>query len=121
MVVAVTRNWQSGDGSSGTRLYLWCPGCDDLHCVEVDPKNGRWAFDGNLDAPTVSPSILRHGVQWERSSGFFKPTHASVPAGRQIACHSFVRQGRWEFLGDCTHHLAGQTVPVPALPEGLFD
>lgn len=32
-------------------------------------------------------------------------------------CHSFVRAGRIEFLGDCTHALAGQTVPLPPWPE----
>ena len=28
-------------------------------------------------------------------------------------CHSFVREGRIEFLSDCTHALAGQTVELP--------
>src|SRR5436309_254590 len=27
-------------------------------------------------------------------------------------CHSFVRDGLIEFLGDCTHPLAGRTVPL---------
>ncbi|MGC4033677.1 MAG: hypothetical protein QM754_18485 [Tepidisphaeraceae bacterium] len=27
-------------------------------------------------------------------------------------CHSFVRDGQIEFLGDCTHELAGKTVPL---------
>jgi hypothetical protein len=36
-------------------------------------------------------------------------------------CHSFVRNGRIEFLGDCTHALASQTVDLPDLPapDGL--
>lgn len=28
-------------------------------------------------------------------------------------CHSFVVDGQMQFLGDCTHALAGQTVPIP--------
>jgi hypothetical protein len=28
-------------------------------------------------------------------------------------CHSFITDGRIQFLGDCTHRLAGQTVPIP--------
>ena len=28
-------------------------------------------------------------------------------------CHSFVTDGRIQFLGDCTHKLAGQTVDLP--------
>lgn len=42
----------------------------------------------------------------------------SVPLGRPDAgkthvCHSFIRDGRIEFLSDCTHALAGQTVDLP--------
>jgi hypothetical protein len=28
-------------------------------------------------------------------------------------CHSFVTDGKIQFLGDCTHALAGQTVELP--------
>ena len=31
-------------------------------------------------------------------------------------CHSFVTDGRIQFLGDCTHKLAGQTVNIPEWP-----
>lgn len=29
-------------------------------------------------------------------------------------CHSFVTDGCIQYLGDCTHRLAGQTVDLPA-------
>lgn len=29
-------------------------------------------------------------------------------------CHSWVTEGRIEFLADCTHSMAGQTVDLPA-------
>lgn len=94
------RAWTTGE-KSGKKLYLWCPGCDDLHGVEVSGE-GAWAWDGNLDAPTISPSIL------VTSSDPTKPR-----------CHSFVRAGRWEFLGDSTHALAGQTVNIVPVPDWL--
>ena len=28
-------------------------------------------------------------------------------------CHSFITDGRIQFLGDCTHELKGQTVELP--------
>jgi hypothetical protein len=31
-------------------------------------------------------------------------------------CHLFLTDGRLQYLGDCTHALAGQTVPLPELP-----
>jgi hypothetical protein len=57
----------------------------------------RWSFDGNLEAPTFSPSIL---------------VNPGLPSGAKGRCHSFIRAGRIEFLGDCGHPLAGQTVPM---------
>lgn len=36
-------------------------------------------------------------------------------------CHSFVREGRIQFLGDCTHRLAGHTVDLPAFPFSEFE
>lgn len=120
MSIAVLRDWSAGDGRSGQRLYMFCPACDDLHCVEVAAE-GAWTWDGNLDAPTVNPSIKVEGVQWNPDDAFYKPSHASVAPGGQICCHSFVRAGTWQFLGDCTHTMAGQTVPLPPIPEGLLD
>ena len=32
-------------------------------------------------------------------------------------CHSFVTDGRIQFLSDCTHALAGQTVDLPDIKE----
>jgi hypothetical protein len=31
---------------------------------------------------------------------------------KAVVCHSFVREGQIQFLGDCTHAFAGQTVPM---------
>lgn len=106
--VAVLRPWKASDGRSGTRLYLWCPACDgihgeagSLHSVEVLGPN-CWTWDGNLDAPTINPSILV----------------TQPPSPKR--CHSFVGSGRWEYLADCTHALAGQRVSLPPLPDWML-
>lgn len=77
---------------------FWCPGCDELHVPRVD-----WTFNGDLDRPTFSPSILVTGRMWRGDPAIEV----------EERCHSFVRDGRIEFLGDCTHALAGQTVDLP--------
>jgi len=80
-----------------------CPGCRESHEFNVTPgSNGVgsqlpvWNFNGNLDAPTFTPSLL---VRWD----FGVKREPKV-------CHSFVTDGMIQFLSDCTHHLAGQTV-----------
>lgn len=94
-------------------LMFACPGCiaggpdgyDGIHTLPVNTKEeiGKpvWTWDGNREAPTLSPSILTHGSE----------------NGLYSRCHSFLRNGVFEFLTDSTHPLAGQKVPIPDLPE----
>ena len=82
-------------------LRFRCPGCDAIHQVRHgEGPRPRWAWNGDLVHPTLSPSIL---VRWP---------YGDPPQER--VCHSFVTDGRIQFLGDCTHALAGQTVDLPA-------
>jgi hypothetical protein len=97
------------------RVHFWCPGCDDAHGIGYGP--GGWTWNGDLDHPTFSPSVLVRGTQWEPDAGFHKPNHRVDPGGTTV-CHSFVTDGRIQFLSDCTHHLAGQTVDLPEWPYG---
>lgn len=74
------------------RLVIYCPGCEDTHQMPVEAGHScRWQWNGSLDRPTLQPSV--HVI------------------GR---CHSWINDGKIQFLSDCTHKLAGQTVPLPA-------
>lgn len=99
-------------------LTMWCPGCDDSHRISLGP-NG-WTWDGSEDAPSISPSILVQAVQWDESKSFHRPNHRVAPGERTI-CHSFIRGGVWEFLGDCTHIHVGQHIPMVPFPAGRLD
>jgi hypothetical protein len=80
------------------QLIFWCPGCDGAHGVGVGEGSGpRWSWNNDIDKPTFSPSILvTYG-------------HGHEPPD---ICHSFVKDGMIQFLGDCTHSLANQTVEL---------
>lgn len=101
------------------RHYGWsfkCPGCGDYHCIptnHADPQK-NWEFNGNPDSPTFSPSL---------KVGWVEPLDMPNPGTRHV-CHSFIRDGRMQFLSDCTHKHAGQTldmadVVLETLPEIL--
>lgn len=92
-------------------VCFWCPGCDQAHCV-----NGKWSID--RDTVTITPSVLVGGVQWADGDEWHMPKHERIPAGEPTTCHSFVTDGRIQFLPDCTHTLAGQTVDLPDWPIG---
>lgn len=86
------------------RIMFWCPGCDGAHMIRVEGASpGCWGYNGNPDAPTFTPSVL--------------VTYDGPDAGKDGAppaiCHSFVTDGRIQFLSDCTHALDGQTVDIP--------
>lgn len=93
-------------------VLFWCPGCDHAHAINTN----TWTWNGDLERPTFTPSVLVGGVQWETGSGFHKPNH-TVAAGAPTVCHSFVTDGQIQFLTDCTHELAGQTVALPPWPH----
>ena len=78
---------------------FFCPGCNAEHGFWI-VGNTVWGFNGNMDKPTVSPSIL-HKVPL-----FDNTMHI---------CHSYIIGGMIEYLSDCTHKLAGQTIELPEI------
>lgn len=103
----------------GGGLMFWCPGCDGAHQVTVGSGPGpRWGYNGNPEAPTFTPSILARYDHWvppaDTPEMIEKIKSGEVVQNKQSrVCHSFVTDGRIQFLGDCTHALAGQTVDIP--------
>lgn len=92
---------------AGYVMVLYCPGCEICHHIHVDKPgdNGAsWGWDKNVEKPTFTPSIL---VRY----------NFSLDEANNVVCHSFIRNGRWEFLGDCTHALKNQTVDMVEIPE----
>lgn len=154
----------------GRQVWTWCPGCDSLHPFTIEAPPGKdgeqlnggttWEWDGNLERPTFSPSLLCHssvhlcdhdywvcpaevggecddtshrvGYRLLDGTAIAPKVHHPVPDGAVKAlvhgsphqtpawgsCHSFLRDGRWEFLGDSAHRLVGQTVDMVPLPNG---
>ena len=68
---------------------IWCEACEQCHVFDA-----RWTYNGDIDKPTFTPSLL--------------VTH---PNG-ELRCHSFVTDGKIKYLPDCSHAMAGQTVEL---------
>lgn len=98
--------------SSG-RIMFKCPGCDNAHGIPVDGSRG-WSWNGDGDKPTVTPSIL---CTWSEPSDV-EGEFDDKSKNRKMVCHTFVRDGQWHFLTDCTHALSGQIVDIPDWPHG---
>ena len=113
---------------SETTVAFMCPGCGELHQVWISqPANAVWGYNNNPDAPTFTPSILVRGVRNDLTDEqWAEYDKLDVAADREkiladsrfnFVCHSFVKDGLIQFLNDCTHRLAGQTVDLPDLEE----
>lgn len=92
-------------------LAFICPGCvfmlegSGLHLLPVntDVKTPSWKWDGNVERPTLEPSIL---------------TGREDKGKPPKRCHSFLQGGFFRFLPDSTHSLSGQElIEMPDLPE----
>lgn len=82
------------EANTGVVLF-YCPGCKGAHGVDTvtpNPLTGaKWLWNGSVSEPTFSPSI-----------------HVLNPC-----CHSFVKNGRIQYLEDSYHELSGKTVDLP--------
>lgn len=87
------------------RAAMFCPACKMLltlpiHKTENAQQDGPgWAWNGSLESPTLTPSILTVGG----------------PVDKRTRCHAYITDGNWVFLDDCTHEYAGKTVPMVQL------
>lgn len=73
---------------AGQRIMYRCPGCGNIHSLDINMFN----FNGNFLSPSITPTIQ---VVW----------------GNNI-CHSQVHDGKITFLPDSTHDKAGQTLDL---------
>jgi Family of unknown function (DUF6527) len=111
----VVRHWKYPDGSANG-LNFECPACNEFHQIRLKPEG--WQWNGSLDKPTFSPSVKVTGVK-----KISDETCVRIMAGEKIdpipkLCHSFVKDGKIEFLSDCLHEQAGKTLDIPPWPHG---
>jgi hypothetical protein len=77
---------------------IYCPACKTPHTF-----NSTWGFNGDMDKPTVRHSLLVSGYRDE--------------VGPNYRCHSFIRDGFIEYLGDCSHGMKNLKVLLPDIEE----
>lgn len=110
------------DGKLNWSFY--CPGCKHNHGISTAPPGAVWSFNGDVDKPTITPSILIKSGHfclphkpgddcWCTFNDKRRAEGKEESRFKCTVCHSFIKDGMIQFLGDCTHELAGQTVEIP--------
>jgi hypothetical protein len=78
---------------------FYCPACNETHYIALSDNDCGfpiWRWNGDFEKPTIEPSVKveYHG------------------ADKDTVCHSFIRDGRIQYLSDCSHELRGQTIDM---------
>ena len=95
-------------------VAIFCRGCKTHHVIAtIAPQsNGAvWGFNGDMESPTFTPSFLER-------TGKYIPGHENFDdEGYDLSriCHSFITDGKIQYLSDCTHELSGQTIDLPEI------
>lgn len=76
-------------------------------------SGARWLFDGNVAAPTFSPSVnLR--INTPDMGKDYQPDIDST------ICHYFITGGKIIYCTDCTHAMRAQAVDLPDIPADQY-
>lgn len=101
----------------------WCPACKEMHRLP-----DGWTFNGNVDKPSFQPSLKHTGLKLNKDAdgkwiGEGRDAWLYDAKGDPIpeVCHYFLTDGVLHFCADCTHDMAGKSVPLPELPEAYRD
>lgn len=88
-----------------THVQIHMPGPLPYRIIPVIRRGTRegtncWSWNGDVDKPTLKPSILSKG--------------SSMVDGVVVdhVCHTWVNDGKVQFLSDCTHEFANQTIDL---------
>lgn len=120
MKAKLNKEWNGKPG-----VYtIFCPGCDSQHLIptqeSIYTSGAVWHFSGTVDSPTfrpslvvttgtyVDPSIIKPGMSEEQKKWIEEHSER---------CHAWISNGYIQYLGDCTHKLKNQTVPLPDLDK----
>lgn len=83
-----------------THITIRMPGPTGMLTLPVITKGSRnktgcWTWNGNVESPTLKPSVLTNAHDYR--------------------CHSWVTDGNAQFLNDCSHDQANKTVELLAV------
>ena len=93
--------------SDDNSILICCPACNCGHAL-----NNRWKFNGDLEKPTFSSAYpgSAYSLLVTCEMHCDDPRHNYNKGMNR--CHSYIKDGMIQFLGDSTHSLAGKTVPL---------
>lgn len=83
--------------SEATHVTINIPGPSGILTLPVITHGSRkdtgcWTWNGDTESPTLKPSIKTTGMDW--------------------VCHTWINDGKVQFLSDSTHEHTGKTMDI---------
>ena len=99
-----------------THLQFKIPGPSDLITLPIILKGKRegtnsWTWNGDIEKPTLRPSVLNQG------HNFLGGDPKDKSQWIKFRCHTWINDGKAQFLDDCDHEFRGQTVDLLDITE----
>ena len=94
-----------------------CPACKQCHTID-----DKWTYSGTDEKPTVRASVkamyvkVPENPEKDKNGKYILGSDGRILGAKDMICHLFITDGAIQYLGDCTHEMAGQTVDMEDLP-----
>lgn len=122
---SILGHWMDCPPDEATHLTIKLPGPSGKKTLPVMIGGTRagtnnWTWNGSIEAPTLKPSVLTASGHFDSN---FKPgdpcwckynnEHPNEPPIFDCwRCHTWIADGKAEFLADSTHEHAGKTLEL---------
>jgi len=83
---------------------FYCPGCKHQHSYTINDDGTGWYFNGNIDSPSFTPSLLNRIKVKNETTGVY-----DIEKER---CHLVITDGKIVYYSDCQHELAGKIIEL---------
>lgn len=105
-------------------MLIMCEGCGVRHMIATKHPEiwtHNWGFNGDLEAPSFTPSVKIRWPEWIGGEAFEEFTTFETacrttkdPSKWKIhCCHFVITRGVIAFQGDCTHELMNHNRQLP--------
>ena len=101
--------WVLCEIEEATHIELKLPCPLDYRIIPIITSGSRdshseivWSWNGDTEKPTLKPSILTNGGRWDEAMTKYT----------EYRCHTWITDGKAQFLSDCTHDKVNQTVEL---------
>jgi hypothetical protein len=108
-----------------THVKIRLPGPSGVLFIPVMIKGtregtGRWTWNGDIEKPTLRPSVLTqcghfdpHFKAGDSCWCTYNKEHPNEPSPFYcFRCHTWINDGKAQFLPDCSHELVGKTLDL---------